>query len=475
MDDTTIKLLRRSLEANPNDWETRVHLMELLAARGEHSEALTLLNDASDSPAPADEQIAISVANSIAPADANRALEILDTVLQNNKASAEAYWSKAKIYRDRGLVDEARKNYNVAAVINEGFEDDEFEAWLDGKSPPEQPSPNQAPAKPQLVPIGSRGETGDASDIEDEIDRINESDFVETDGDLDSTIASRRPTVSFRDVGGMEALKEQIRMKIIYPFKNQGVFAKFKKKAGGGLLLYGPPGCGKTLMARATAGECGASFISVSISEVLSKWLGESERRLHDIFEQARRQAPSIIFVDELDALGVKRSDASGSMASLVNVMLTEIDGATSENADVLVLGATNTPWLVDSAFRRPGRFDRVIFVPPPDAEARQSILEMLLEDLPTEGIDMRKLAKSAEKFSGADVKHVVESAVESAIAEEMRTGKNVVLTQKMLAKALKSQRPTTLEWLNQASNYASFANQSGLYDDLSQYLQENG
>jgi SpoVK/Ycf46/Vps4 family AAA+-type ATPase len=167
----------------------------------------------------------------------------------------------------------------------------------------------------------------------------------------------------------------------------------------------------------------------------------------------------------------VKRADA-GHSASLVNTLLTEIDGAASRNENVLVMGATNTPWRLDSAFRRPGRFDHVVFVPPPDQAARKSIFALALDGIPQESLDLDQLAQKSEKFSGADIRAVVEASTESVIETIIKTGKEVKLTQKELLQALKKHRPTTLEWLEQASNYASYANQSGLYDELSEYIR---
>ena len=187
-------------------------------------------------------------------------------------------------------------------------------------------------------------------------------------------------------------------MNIIYPFKNPEVFRKFNKRSGGGILMYGPPGCGKTHLARATAGECGAKFVSVAITDVLSKWLGESERHLHDIFEAARAHSPAVLFFDEIDAIGVNRSRTPGRTIcrTIVNVLLTEMDGIRASNEGLMVLAATNSPWRVDNALRRPGRFDRVLFVPPPDAKAREAILDIHLRGLPVKSPDVAKLAAQA-------------------------------------------------------------------------------
>ena len=166
----------------------------------------------------------------------------------------------------------------------------------------------------------------------------------------------------------MDALKEAIGVKIIYPATHPEIYAAYGQKAGGGLLMYGPPGCGKTYLARATAGELGATFISVGIADVLDMWIGSSERNLAGIFDTARRHVPCVLFFDEVDALAAKRSDFSNASGrQLINQFLAELDGV-GNNEGMLILGATNAPWHVDPAFRRPGRFDEVLFVPPPDS-----------------------------------------------------------------------------------------------------------
>jgi SpoVK/Ycf46/Vps4 family AAA+-type ATPase len=273
----------------------------------------------------------------------------------------------------------------------------------------------------------------------------------------------------------MEKVKERIRMNIIYPFKNPAVFQKYKRRPGGGILLYGPPGCGKTYIARATAGECDARFIVLGITDVLSKWFGESEQRLHELFELARRMAPSVVFVDELDALGMSRHEARGSgLSTVINQLLTELDGIGGHNENVMVLAATNAPWNVDNAFRRPGRFDRVVFVPPPDEGAREAIFKIYLREVPHEEPDYRKLVKATRQFSGADVRAAVERAGEMAILQEMKSGKPGGITDRMLMAAIKEMKPSTLEWLDSAKNYASYANRSGQYDDLVEFFDRN-
>jgi AAA+ superfamily predicted ATPase len=282
-----------------------------------------------------------------------------------------------------------------------------------------------------------------------------------------------RPNVRFDDVGGMEALKEEIRLKIIYPLQHAEMYKAYGKSIGGGILMYGPPGCGKTHLARATAGEVQAGFIAVGINDVLDMWIGSSERSLHEIFEQARRSAPCVLFFDEVDALGARRADLRQSAGRhLINQFLAELDGVQTKNDGLLVLAATNAPWHVDPAFRRPGRFDRVLFVPPPDTVARESILRIMLKGKPAEDIDYHAIAAKSEQYSGADLKAIVDLAVEAKLQEAMKAGGLRPLVTKDLQRALKTHRATTSEWFSTARNHALYANQGGVYDDVLAYLK---
>lgn len=285
---------------------------------------------------------------------------------------------------------------------------------------------------------------------------------------------AERPSVTFEHVGGMNEVKEQIRMKIIYPITNASVFAAYGKKIGGGILMYGPPGCGKTHLARATAGEIKAAFISVGIADILDMWIGSSERNLHELFEQARRMKPCVIFFDEVDALAASRADMrTSSTRQIINQFLLEMDGMDGNNDGVLILGATNAPWALDSAFRRPGRFDRILFVPPPDAGARAEIYRIVLKDKPIDPkLDLAYLAKKSEKFSGADIRNVVDLTIEKKLEQAMKTGQPLPITTKDLEEAIRSVRASTLEWLSTAKNYATYSNQGGVYDDVLTYLK---
>jgi transitional endoplasmic reticulum ATPase len=284
-----------------------------------------------------------------------------------------------------------------------------------------------------------------------------------------------RETKTFADVGGLDEVKRDISRKIILPFKKPSLFDKFKRKAGGGVLLYGPPGCGKTMMARATAGEVGAAFISIEISEILDMYIGQSEKRLSAAFENARSSKPTVLFFDEIEALAARRRFGHADHgASLVSTFLNELDGVSANNEGVLILAATNVPWAIDTAFRRPGRFDRVLFIPPPDKEARLSILTLAMKDRPQEEINLEPLANATSGFSGADLVGLVESACDFAIEESLDGDRVVPLKQKHLNEAAKTMKPTTLEWLSQARNFAKYANEGGLYDDVTAFLDKH-
>lgn len=281
-------------------------------------------------------------------------------------------------------------------------------------------------------------------------------------------------SITFADIGGMEELKEQLKLNIIYPMQKPEIYEAYGKRVGGGILLYGPPGCGKTHLARAVAGELGASFFSVGLNDILDMYIGVSERNLSDLFGMARSKAPSVLFIDEIDALGAKRgSSNSTNMKTMTTHFLTEMDGINSNNDKLLVLGATNEPWSVDSAFRRPGRFDRVIFVPPPDDKARAEILKIHSRGKnvdPT--VPWDKLSSQMEHFSGADIRQVVEQAVERAVADAIRSGDLRPVNHTDFKISLKARRPTTMEWLRRSRNYVNFANKDGYYDDLQQFLE---
>jgi len=280
--------------------------------------------------------------------------------------------------------------------------------------------------------------------------------------------------IGFKDITGMDGLKKILRLQIIEPFLRPGIFKRFKKKAGGGILLYGPPGCGKTMIAKAIATECKAYFISVGISDVLNLWIGESERNLADIFEKARAHKPSLLFFDELDALAYSRSKSNSHHSrTVVNEFLAQLDGIDSQNDQLLILAASNMPWDIDPAMKRPGRFSRQIFVPPPDTEARSQMLRLKLDGVPCGRISYSNLAQMTNNCSGADIDGIIDQAKEFALMDILDSGKERNLEQEDLLKAVNGYNPSTIDWLKTARNLVKYAGADDSYRDVEKYLKK--
>ena len=312
-----------------------------------------------------------------------------------------------------------------------------------------------------------------SNQILDDTFRLNAFAGMEDD-DLWEDESLEKPRINFDDVGGLENVKREIDLKIIKPLEHAELYAQYGKKIGGGILLYGPPGCGKTYLARATAGQINAQFINVGLNDILDMWIGNSEKNLHGIFDLARSNKPCVLFFDEIDALGAKRSDMKQSAGkTVINQFLSELDGVNTNNDGILIIGATNSPWHLDSAFRRPGRFDRIIFVPPPDQAGKEKIFNITLKNKPTAQIDYKKLAQKAKEYSGADIQAAIDIAIESKLEKAMETGIPEPLSTEDILKAINIHKASTVDWFTTAKNYAMFANQSGLYDDILTYLKK--
>ncbi len=233
------------------------------------------------------------------------------------------------------------------------------------------------------------------------------------------------PEVHWSDIGGLESAKQELREVVEWPLKYSDVFQKMGVEPPKGVLLFGPPGTGKTLLAKAVATESGANFIAIRGPEVLSKWVGESEKAIRDVFRRAREVAPVVVFFDEIDAIAPARgySFDSGVTDRIVNQLLTEMDGLVPLN-NVVVLAATNRPDIVDPALMRPGRFDRIIYVPPPDKDSRKQIFQVHLKKVPlANDVDIDRLADLTEGYTGADIAAVVREAVFAKLREKLEPG----------------------------------------------------
>ncbi|MCC6125312.1 MAG: AAA family ATPase [Pirellulales bacterium] len=439
-----IRALREALEISPENEPLRRHLAGALAGLGRFEEAELEYRQALNL-SPLSTELKIELAKVyFQQGKLTQSLVIVEDVTSHPNPPGKAHVLHAHLLLRRGDVPNAVALYKLGVEIDPSAADQELSERLG---------------------IASQDRAGAV--FEGRVRECWEEPSSASSAEVE------RPKATFRDVGGMEALKEEIAVKIIYPLQHPEVFQAYGKSVGGGILMYGPPGCGKTHLARATAGEIRAGFISVGINDVLEMWMGNSERNLHALFEQARDNKPCVLFFDEVDALGGRRSDMHGGAGrQLINQFLAEMDGVNCSNEGVLILAASNAPWHVDPAFRRPGRFDRILFVPPPDAPGRAAILRIHCAGKPAENLDFEHVAKKTDGFSGADLKAVVDMAVENKLRQAMRSGNIVLLATKDLAAAAQTLRPTTREWFSTARNYATYSNQGGLYDDVLKYLK---
>ena len=469
--------LREALRLSPQNAPLLLHVAETVLRSGGFTEAEVLFKRAlALEPSSAPAKLGLAAAF-FQQGKHGAALVIVEDLVKHPAPSARALLLHARLALHAGEPRLAAQQYVRARDADASLADASLEAEL-APHLPKRPAPQlpkaspPPPAEPEDTPGFLKS---DEDDDEEDADDDEERERLPA-GDLPSDSAveePERPTTTFADVGGMEPVKEEVRMKIILPLQQPDLFRAYGKKIGGGILMYGPPGCGKTFLARATAGEVSASFLAVGISDVLDMWIGQSEKNLHAIFEQARAHRPCVLFFDEVDALGANRTDMLKSGGrQIINQFLSELDGVASTNEGVLVLAATNAPWHLDPAFRRPGRFDRILFVPPPDAPARAAILRLVLKGKPVGEIDFDALAKKTDGFSGADLKAVVDVAVEEKLRDAMRKGSLQPLSGRDLLEAIKRHKPTVRDWFQTARNHALYANQSGLYDEILAYMK---
>lgn len=447
--DDAIAALRAALQVSPDNLPLLMHLGDTLLSlgRGEEAErefrqALSRWNE--------DAQLKVGLARAFEQqGKISHAQVVLEEICGKPDAPARGLVLYARLLLRAGEVDKAVRTYKRGLTNDPSAADETLAEQLGIRPGAPVPGSNEDEVVDGRERQRLGGEIGPAGEIE-------------------------RPKIAFSDVGGMETVKEEIRLKIIYPLQHADLYRSYGKAIGGGILLYGPPGCGKTHLARATAGEIKSGFMSIGINDVLDMWIGQSEKNLHALFDQARRSQPCVMFFDEVDALAASRTDLRQSAGrQAINQFLAELDGVQASNDGLLILAATNAPWHLDSAFRRPGRFDRILFVPPPDAAARAEILRVLLKGKPVDNIDHEQVAKKTDGFSGADLKAVIDVAVEGKLKQAMKEGIPRPLTTKDLLTSAAGIKPSTREWFASARNYALYANQGGAYDDVLKYLDK--
>jgi SpoVK/Ycf46/Vps4 family AAA+-type ATPase len=435
-----IASLRKAVAALPDDHDLRLHLASLLLAAGLREEAVSHLGAVLQAdPANGTALSLLAGLSQGLPAATELAIE---PAAAAESAPAEPAAAEPATGAEAAAPAEAAGENADARTDAGGFSWAKAEAQLRDVLPPMF-----------LTPDGSAA---------DEHERPEPGSDAE------------QPGLRLADVAGMTEVKARLEAAFLAPMRNPELRRLYGKSLRGGLLLYGPPGCGKTFIARAVAGELGARFMAVSFADVVDMYIGSSERNIREMFAIARRSAPCVLFLDEVDAIGQKRSQLrSTPMRSAVNQLLLELDDVTGGNDGVFVLAATNHPWDVDSALRRPGRFDRTLLVLPPDEQAREAVFRYHLSGRPVGGIRLARLATITDGYSAADIAHVCESAAELALLDSARSGEVRLIGQDDLETAAGQVRPSLAPWFDSARNVALFANEGGAYDDLAAYLKK--
>ena len=463
MTNPLIDSLTRAVDSAPDDVPLRTHLAELLMDADRNAEAVTHC----------------AVALQYAPTD-ERARTIMTRALSPQTAQAPAEQAAS-------MLEEQATSVSTPAGVPQGKEDPS-----EAVTTPPEPESSEASAFGSSTTSDNTGDfdwrraeedlggpaapfvSSRPSEPSDSDPAPCEPRPVRADGHSDpADWEVERAGVRLADVGGMTEVKNRLEASFLAPMRNPELRRLYGKSLRGGLLLYGPPGTGKTFIARAIAGEMGAGFLSVTISDILDPYIGNSEANLHNIFQQARDHAPCVLFLDELDAIGIKRSlSRNSSMRSTVNQLLEELDGVGSNNEGIYLLAATNAPWDIDPALRRPGRLDRTLLVLPPDEPARAAILHTHLRERPVEGIDLQALARATEGLTGADLSHVCDSAAEKALMDSVRTGRPRLMNMQDMDAALKEVRPSTGPWFETARTVVEYSDASREYEELREWMK---
>lgn len=338
------------------------------------------------------------------------------------------------------LMERAKKFRNIA----EGLQDGTVKVYTDGIIPEEDRQPRRT--KP--------------SEEDKAKDRIKQLVLVE------------KPKLKFADIAGLEDVKERIKEAIVYPFVYPDEYKYFGVSPGGGILLYGPPGCGKTMMAAAAAAECDAAFINLKISDIKDKYVGESEKNIRQVFEFARTYERAILFFDEIDALaGERTSGGEGHEKSLVNELLAQMDALESKGTprNSLILAATNQPWSVDLALRRSGRFDQAVFIPNPDAAARKKIFQINLKGRPVaKSVDLGLLAEMTEGYASSEIVDICNRAATIPLRERLREKKKRrEISPQDFGQSIAEKKTVLPAWYVRAAREAEASGETEMFADL--------
>ena len=361
--------------------------------------------------------------------DYEKAVEDFTEVVKLNSSFSEAYHIRGLAYDYLNQLDKAIADYDKAIELNPQFT---------------EAINHRDIAKGKLAGGGGGGTQA-----------VGGGDPNQQNQGINAAKLLSRPTMKFDQVAGMKKMKEDINESIVYPLLKPELAKKYGRLAGGGIMLYGPPGCGKTFIMKAAAGECNSNFINAKISDIVDMYVGNTEKNLHNIFETARKNSPCIIFFDEVEAMAGRREDMGQSNAHMkmaVNQLLFEMDGVESNNGNVLVVGATNAPWDVDPALRRSGRFGKAVIIPEPDLNSRKDIIRLHVKKVPAASrICYFRLALATVGYASADLKSVVEEAASIPWRTAFKTGHQRSVTTEDFVTAIKKKKSTLPPWYAQA------------------------
>ena len=356
--------------------------------------------------------------------DYERAVKDFDKVIELNPSFAEAYHIRGLAFDYMGNYERAIADYEKSIELNPDF--DEAKTHLE-----------QAKQKQAGGGGGGATTTGQDGNIINAVKLLS------------------KPNMTFVEVAGLEKVKDLINDMIVYPLMQPDLARKYGKLGGGGVMLYGPPGCGKTYIVKAAAGECKSSFINAKISDIMDMYVGNTEKNLHNIFETARKNAPCMIFFDEVEALGGRRDEMKQQpyQKMAVNQLLYEMDGLEAKNENVLVLGATNAPWDVDPALRRSGRFSKIIFIPEPDRKSRAQIFKLHAKRFPcSRWINFGRLARCTIGYASADIKQICDDAAAVPWKEAFKGGREREVRMGDFLKAVRQKKSSLPPWYESAN-----------------------
>lgn len=459
--DEVLDALRQAVELSPDSGPLRRHYAEMLLNRGYARQAEVEFRTAIDLDA-LDAPSKLGLARALHSQDQNStALLLVKQVIRESDRPAKAYILYARLLLALGSVERAVREYRRAIATDPEAVDPDLASELGlatGRlGPEEEPDDEGDETRPAMRTAPAAAEP--ISDLDLEISPAEAYTHR-----LRRLFASQ-PRVTFQHVSGLEGVKEELNAMLVHPINNRQHYRAYEKKLGGRLLMYGPPGCGKTHLARAVAGEVLAPFLAVHIHDLVDQWQAQSGRMLHEIFEQARDINPSVLFFDDAETAGTDRPVSRQLLHELRD------PGA---NDGLTVLVATSAPWDLDPALLAPGAFDRVLFLAPPPRPDRLDYLRQLCAGKPQGNLDLPALAGATEGYSFLDLKRVLDRALDAVLRRSLDRGRPQPLTADDLEQAVEAVTPSVEQWLAEAREHLPPSGQDATYEQLRSYLERH-